>query len=91
MCLCLCVCVCVCMHGGMAETDVHCCFSQLLDSLDFKTEHLTEPTAHSFGPQARKDSLVSALFSGMCQDWFYVRCQVLEFWASCLCKRHFTN
>ena len=31
--VCVCVCVCVCMHVGRAESDVHCCFSQLLDSL----------------------------------------------------------
>ena len=45
-CVCVCLCVlCVCVCKG--RDDVHRCFSQLLHSLVFNLEHLTEPTALS--------------------------------------------
>jgi hypothetical protein len=76
-CVCVCVCVCAraCTHWGRTESDVHCCFSQLLDSLVFKTEHLTEPTAHSFSqthwPESQEG--LSCLFF----LYQYVTCLVL--------------
>ena len=88
--------VCMCMHWGRAEIDVHCCFSQFFHSLFFNLEHLNEPKALSFSytnwPPKSGSTLLSLLSLSVCaKPSFEVRHLVFEFWASCLCKRHFTN